>query len=222
MNLTTLSYILFACEGLAAFTSILYWKKIRSTFWKWFCFYLIFIVCSESLGHYLLYSHHNLVNLAYFNYFGIPAEFFFFFLLFRNFFKETKISWLPLLCMGVYTISWLIGALFAKWEVLFFSSSYTVGNLLLLILILSYFFQLVTSNSILNFKNNMLFWVSLGLLLYYLGTFPYYGLRNTFVKDFHDVFITYTYIEYFLNSLMYLMFTISFIWGNPNIESSSS
>ncbi len=68
----------------------------------------------------------------------------------------------------------------------------------------------------------MLFWVSLGLLLYYLGTFPYYGLRNTFVKDFHDVFVTYTYIEYFLNSLMYLMFTISFIWGNPNIESSSS
>ena len=92
----------------------------------------------------------------------------------------------------------------------------------MLILILSYFFQLVTSNSILNFKNNMLFWVCLGMLLYYLGTFPYFGLRNTFATNFQDVFNTYTYIAYFLNALMYLMFTISFIWGKPNIESSSS
>ncbi len=68
----------------------------------------------------------------------------------------------------------------------------------------------------------MLFWVSLGLLLYYLGAFPYYGLRNVLARDFQGVYITYTYIVYVLDILMYLMFTISFIWGKPNIASSSS
>lgn len=105
---------------------------------------------------------------------------------------------------------------------IFNSFSSTVGNLLLLILIWSFFIQLVSSNAILTFRRNMLFWVSLGLLLFYLGAFPYYGLRNILARDFKEVYIIYTYIVYVLDILMYVMFTISFIWGKPNISASSS
>jgi len=170
-----------------------------------------------------MYTKNNTLNLAYFNYFEIPIEFTFFILLFRRAFKLTRIYWLPIVCLIVYITSWLMDVFFfGKWEFIFNSFSCTIGNLLLLILILSYFIQLVTSNAILTFRNNMLFWVSLGLLLYYLGAFPYYGLRNTIAYNYREINITYTYIMYVLNCLMYLMFTISFIWGKPNIESSSS
>lgn len=68
----------------------------------------------------------------------------------------------------------------------------------------------------------MLFWISLGLLIYYLGAFPYYGMRNVLAKEYKEIYITYGYIIYVLDILMYVMFTISFIWGKPNIASSSS
>jgi hypothetical protein len=215
--------ILTLCEALAFITSLIYWRKIKNTYWKWFSFYLFFIVVSECVGLYFAIAKKNTENIAFYNYCVIPIEFIFFILLFRRSFKQTKLKWLPIVCLCIYFTSWLMDIFFfGKWEFIFNSFSFTIGNLLLLILILSYFIQLVTSNAILTFRHNMLFWVSLGLLIYYLGSFPYYGLRNTLAKNFQDVYITYTYIMYVLNCLMYLMFTISFIWGKPNIESSSS
>lgn len=183
---------------------------------------MLFIVISEGIGWYLSAHNENELNLALYNYCVIPIEYTFFFLLFNRSFKQTKLKRLPIVCIGVYISSWIIDIMYFKWESIFNSFSCTIGNLLLLILILGFFIQLVTTNAILTFRNNMLFWVSLGLLLYYLGAFPYYGLRNVLARDFQGVYITYTYIVYVLDILMYLMFTISFIWGKPNIASSSS
>ncbi len=185
--------ILRIFEAIAFLTGLVYWKKIKNTYWVWFVLYLLFIVLSEAIGTYFITANKH-ANLAFFNYFEIPIEFIFFFSLFHQSYKLSKYKWLPIVCMAVFLVSWIMDLLyFSKLQFFFYSFSYTIGNLLLLILILGYFIRLVTSDAILNFSHDMLFWVSTGLLLYYLGTFPFYGLRNTLTKNYKEVYITYHY-----------------------------
>lgn len=221
--MNTLLNILTGCEIAAFLTGLVYWKKIKDTYWKWFTLYLLFIVITEFIGWYLLVIDSPEKNQAFYNYFEIPTEFLFFFFLFNQSYKTSKYKWLPIACTVIYLLSWMMDILyFSKLEFFFYSFSYTVGNLLLLVLILGYFIRLVTSDAILGFRQDMLFWVGTGMLIYYLGSFPYYGLRNTLIKNYQDAHVTYTYIMYVLNCLMYIMFSFSFIWGKPRSIISSS
>ena len=222
-TIDVLYLILNIFEAIAAVVGFLYFNKIKNSFWKWFPYYLTFIIISDIISRNFAKYDLRLTCKIFYGYFEIPVEFFFFFWLFHKSFDQTKYKRLPIICAVIYTASWIADMVyFSTLDFWFYSISYTIGNLLLLVLILRYFIQLVTSNAILNFKQDMLFWVSTGLLLFYLGTFPYYGLRNTLVYKYRELYTTYSYIMYVLNSLMYLMFTFSFIWGKPNIKYSSS
>jgi hypothetical protein len=212
--------ILQVLEFVACVTGLIYWRKIRTSVFKWFPAYLGFIVISECVGQMLNKPGMENANHAFFNYFEIPVEFLFFFWLFYITGKDNKYKALPLVCAGLYLLCWLTDTLYlSKMHFSFYSFSYTMGNLLLLVLIMRYFILLVTSNHILGFRNDMLFWICTGLLLYYLGTFPYYGLINTFGILYPKLYSGYSLVMYALNSLMYLMFTFSFIWGRPSTKS---
>lgn len=210
--------ILWTVEIVACITGIIYWRKIKNTVFKYFWVYLLLIVVAECIGRY--FQTHNMlaVNKAYYSYFIIPSEFIFFFWLFYKCSNNIKRR-LPIVFVGIYLLAWLIDVFYlSNKSFWFYSFSYTIGNLLLLILILRFFKKLTLSDEILYFKQNVLFWISFGLLLFYLGTFPYYGLRNTLVLNYKSIYLTYSSIVIILNCMMYLMFTFSFIWGKPNTK----
>ena len=210
--------ILRIMEAIACIAGFLAWKKIKDSYWKWFPVYLAFIVVSEFIGNYTQVHHLEHLNKAYFNYFEIPIEFLFFFWIFHMAFRRIIYSHLPMICTCIYIACWLadifyLRIYFNQSKFWFDSFSNTMGNLLLLILILRYFTELVSSDAILHFKSDMLFWVSTGLLIFYLGTFPFFGLYNILARVDQEFFLTYKYIMYVLNCIMYLSFTFSFIWG---------
>ena len=216
--------ILYFFEIMACVIGLVYRKRLGDTVFKWFPVYLVFVVFSETLGRYVLQGSLRLerLNQEYFNYFEIPTEFIFFFWLFYKS-ESFKFKSLPLICSGLYLLGWITDIIyFSKHEYSFYSFSYTLGNLLLLVVILRYFVSLVTSNHILSFWHDMLFWIGTGQLIYYLGTFPFYGLRNTLCDHYQSLYATYTIIMCILNSSMYLMFSLSFIWGRPNTGHLSS
>ncbi len=212
--------ILKCIELLACLVGFFYFKKLKNTYWAVFPFYLLFIVLAEYLGGYLRLQHKLLAANHFYNYLEIPVEFLFSFWLFYKAFKSTKYKWLPLACAITYLVSWavdnayLIGTRFA-----FYSFSYMIANVVMLVLLLFYFIQLVFSDAILTFRENMMFWVCLGMFIYYVGCFPYYGLRNTLAVNYPLLYMKYSYLEYILNCTMYLLFTFSFIWGKPNMRS---
>ena len=178
------------------------------------------IVVAEYIGYYL--RTHDMVdmNKMFYNFLIIPTEFLFFFYIFYHSAKNRREKRLPIVFTIIYVIAWMIDNAYLTNKLFwFYSFSYTIGNLLLLILILRSLTYLVLSDDILLFKYNILFWVCTGLLVFYLGTFPFYGLRNTLENNYREVYLSYRYIVYILNSLMYLMFTLGFIWGKPNSTS---
>ncbi|HET6993535.1 MAG TPA: hypothetical protein VFI06_01075 [Chitinophagaceae bacterium] len=208
--------VLNILELVACITGFLYWRKVKDTYWRWFPVYLATIVLIEVTAEYFLYEQRNAeVSLGIYQYFGIPLEFLFFYWLFYRYFDK-KNRW-PLYSAAIYIACWLLDIFYLGHLSLYFESvSYGVGTILLLILLFQFFMQFARSNDVLKYRSSMMFWVALGIILFYMGTLPFYELRNTLYRmDDKTFFFVYWYIQFGLNYLMYILFVLSFIWGKP-------
>jgi len=208
-----LLYILYTAELTACICGFASWYKWKGSPWRWFSFYLLFIVLSEAFGEYTYRYKLSDARDFFFNYINIPAQFFIAFYIFYRVGENKTARVLPLICAGIYITSWLANKLYLGQQ--WYSLSYTTGNLLLLVLILRFLLALASSKEILNFKRNILFWICTGWMLYYLGTLPYYGLRNTLAEKYYDLFVSYSYVVQTLNITMYLLFSVGFLWSKP-------
>lgn len=209
--------VLNILELSACIVAFLYWNKIKNTYWKWFPVYLAVIVLTEIAAEYLLHVKKDLAsNIAIYSYFGIPLQFFFFYWLFYQQFRNTKNSKWPLISAATYFVCLVADLLYiSKIKYYFESFSYTIGCIFLLILILIYFTRFTRSDEIIKYKSSMMFWVSIGVILFYIGTMPFFAFRTALYRQYPDFFYIYWYIQFGLNYLMYLLFIVSFVWGKP-------
>jgi hypothetical protein len=86
-----------------------------------------------------------------------------------------------------------------------------LGSLFLIATIVFYFIELLRSEKIVVYHRILLFWVSVGLLLFYTGTIPFVLKYNGYalIPGVHKLFL----IIYILGIIMYLTFTFGFIWS---------
>jgi hypothetical protein len=215
--ITIIKYGLNFFELAACITGFMFWNKLKKSYWKYFPIYLAVILLTEIAGKFiLLVVKDSSLNTALYSYFGMPVQFFFFFWLFYRYFKNTSKNKWPLFSAIIYFICAVIDLIYAgKMNFFVEAFSYTVGNLLLLVLILMFFIEFINTEEILRYRSSMMFWVCLGLMVFYIGSMPFYGLRNTLFKQHPKIFYPYWYIQYGLDYLMYLFFSIAFIWGKP-------
>ena len=210
-----LRFLLNATELGAAITGFCNWKKLRPSYWKWFPVYLAVIALMELLAEYIGYVLENFtLNGKIYFLFGIFLQFNFFYWLFYKTFPHRKTKRLALLCMAVYFLCWLTDIFYFGDNGFWFKSfSYTAGNVLLLLLILVFFTRLIKSDAILDYRRSMMFWVCCGLMIFYMGSLPFYGLWNTLAFQYPDVFNVYWIIQIIFDCLMYFFFILGFIWG---------
>jgi hypothetical protein len=217
--MATYQYIqvgLVLMEFLAFLCGIINFKKINNSFWKWFVYYLGFIVAGETVGLLLLYAFHNgTASRDVYNYVVIPVEFLFFcWLYYRYFISNPRLRIWPLAGAAIYAVSWLTDSFFVPGMMIWlFTFSYLVGVVVLLVLTILFFTRFMESKEILHYKNNMMFWISLGLLIFYIITSPYFALRSALYKDNRQIFWIYFYIQFGVNYLMYTLFGLSFVWA---------
>jgi hypothetical protein len=209
--------ILIFIELVSFITGLIYWRKVKNTIWIWFTVYLGLIFCLELICNYLHYysSYKYDVNKIY-NYFILPTEFFFLFWLYYQHAKSIRSKLLIITCSFIYICSFIADQYFFQGKKFIFDSfSYCIGNLLLLLVILSFFIQFSKGDEILHYNLSMIFWVSLGVIVFYLGTLPYFGLIHLLYEKHRSIFKYYTYLMFAFNWLMYLLFIIGFIKWKP-------
>ncbi len=204
-------------ELLACVTGFASWRKIKNSYWKFFPLYLALIVVTEITAECIGYLGGNWkLNADIYYFFGIPLQFIFFYWLFYKWFVLQSEKRCALLGTAIYLLTLLADMLFFNQMKFWFSSlSYLVGNIILLILIIIFFLGFINSRHILTYQGNMMFWTCTGLLVFYLGSLPFYGLWNTLARDYPDIFNAYWIIQVLFNYLMYIFFIIAFIWGKP-------
>lgn len=196
-------------EILAALVAFMYLPKLKNSYWKWFSFYLIFIAIQEVFWlnkKYLL----GIFDRDYFAYIGIPIQYFFFYWLYAL--KSLKNKKLFLFSIIIYAISIPLN-LFFETDDFIYSINISIGNIILLILVVLQFNQLIKSENILLFWKKKMFYINIGVLIFYVGTHPLLVFYDNF-KQINPKILD-SYYLYFLiaNCLMYLLFITSFIWG---------
>ncbi len=204
-----------AFELIAAIAAFANWHKWKTSYWKWFPVYLLVLFLIECTGNILAYLQFYKANGNLYKYFGLPLEFLFFCWFYYNCFNK-KLKPLSIYCAALFILSWIIESFFIHERSAYFSSlSYCTGNVVIVIMVLAYTLNLSFSDAILQYRTNPAFWISIGLLIFYLGTFPYYGLFNLLAQKYMHMHEMYTWVMIFLNYTMYLIFAGVFIWSKP-------
>jgi hypothetical protein len=200
--------LLHICEFVAAFVAVLKYNSVKNSYWKWFVFYLIYIFCYEMIS-YLTINYFNFKLDFYFGKIQVPIEFLILFWLFAL--KSLANKKLFIVCSSIYLFSLIPDESILKSN--YFSSfNYIVGALILLVLVILEFNKQIKDENIINFKENKMFYITIGVILMYIGTLPFFGLYYPIIKV---PSIWNNYYKYFMisNCFMYLLFAASFIWG---------
>ncbi|WP_435579151.1 hypothetical protein [Gilvibacter sp.] len=118
----------------------------------------------------------------------------------------------------VYVVSAIANLIFT--DIMFTGISnytYIVGSIFLLICILIYYFELLKSDNILRFSTSLTFYISVGLLIYYLCITPLfiYGRYYYQIESGEAFKQFYLYTLAVANVIMYGTFTLGFILCKP-------
>ncbi|MDC8003759.1 hypothetical protein POV27_06835 [Aureisphaera galaxeae] len=196
-------------EILAALVGLIYLPKLRNSHWKWFSVYLVFMVLQEVFwsGRFTFLGLHR---SYYFAYFGIPVQYLFFYWLYAL--KSLKKRNLFFLFSLIYLANLPMALFFEETDTLY-SINISIGTTLLFILVILEFLQQIRNEDILQFWKNKMFYINVGVLPFYVGSFPFQTLYEYFEENLPQ-FLNGYYV-YFLIAMcfMYLSFTASFIWG---------
>lgn len=204
-----LKHLLLFCEFIALVAGLLMYKSLNKSYWKWFIIYLGYIFIYEIVTHLLKVEFKYKIGVFQ-SYVHIPLEYLFLFWLFayKSLKNKTLFWWLSIL----FLISLVIDNYIKPKGFSFMSLNTTVGNLFLLILVMLEFLNQIKSDMIMSFKENKMFYINIGVTLFYIGNMPFFALYFDILeipKYWNNYYI------YFMvsNCLMYLLFAASFVWG---------
>jgi hypothetical protein len=135
----------------------------------------------------------------------LPLQFSFYFYIFLKEIKHWVWRSLLLLLAIVYLIFVFI-VLLQQSKRGFNTMNYAAGSVLLSIYSLRYIYQQLSENASPEFWNNLLFYVAVGMVVFYTGTLPFHAMRNYLYDNHPGIFNTYLAIFHVLGVAMYLIF----------------
>ncbi len=208
--LIALKYIGVLVELIAGIIGILYFYKYKYTLLKYFIFIHWYMIINEFFGLFLS-DFVDLDNDIIYNIY-CTINFSFFFILYRNCIKNSKKKKIILFFLVTYLISILINSFFENYLYELQTIPYIIAASFLIITIFFYFTEILNSEKVLFVNKNLLFWISVGLLLYYIGNIPFRILRNYYIS-FTDLTVSFL-VAFTLTIIMNTCFIIGFIWDN--------
>lgn len=208
--------ILLVFEWIAFLVSLVFFKQLKKQNLVLITVWLFVIVFSEAIGKLTAIRVLTFVgNVKWFNVM-IPAQFLCLFLLFyrqTNYRYWQRIIILFSAVLAILTIVYILQPGRHKFNVL----NYTLGVIFLSAACLHYLYECMNSQSIIDIYTNSMFYLAIGILLYYLGTLPFYSMRNYLFYNYESIFYPYYYMGYVLNITMYGLTTFGIIWANRKL-----
>lgn len=205
-----LSELIIWLELLAALVGLFYFQQLKKTYWVHFIIYLVIIFVLEAVSKWFLINHLHFKRY-YYDLFVIPFQFLFLFWLYCiKSFQNIRIF---KICCFVYGIFFGLHLFNFEFIRMISSMSYTIGVLIIAILVYLEFLKQIKSDEILNYGQNKMFYINIGVLLFYVGTLPFFVFDKYLFEN--DRFTWNNYLTFFLLSanVLYLFFTASFLWG---------
>ncbi len=206
-------YSIFFIVSLTTIISFFYYKKFKGTIYRYFLYFLLIPFFTEFIYNIVLYWYYNydiiLFNPHIFYNFYLVTSFIFYFLFYKSISKNKRnkiiFSVLNYIFIGfiIFDIIILKNSIFKGFR----TPIIVFGGILLLITLILFLIEIINSNKIIfNISKSFIFWISTGLLLFYVGIIPIMISR-----EFLNYNETYAVILVVLNAIMYGSFVIGMI-----------
>lgn len=197
-----------------AIIGFLYYRKLKDTFWKYLPVFLLVLFCLELYGQFLGEHKKYDANINLFKLVVVPSIFSFYSFIFYKILSKKR---LVLICIGLvlFILSLVLEYTILKSFHPFYASlSIGIVNIFFLVYCILFYIELINSEELMKFYTLLSFWFCSGILIFYLGCLPYFGLYNLLAtKFFKSIFLPYTWIFVGLNYIMYSFFIVGIIWS---------
>ena len=160
-------------EILTLVIAILNYHKFKNSIYKHFVFYLVFVVIIELIG-FLFGVVLNKANHFIYNFY-LFISFIFYFYFYKNIFKNKRQIKMMNVFIVLYIIVYLIEFIFIKGDFFLrlFNYSFVIGAILLVITLILFLIEIINDEkAIFKISKALIFWISIGLLLFHIGTIP--------------------------------------------------
>ena len=171
----------FIAEIITAILALVFYKKYKSTFLRYFLFVIWYSIANEVFAMYYV-KHINENNLVLFNVNKV-LEFSFYLFLYRSL-VETKIhKKIITAIIGLYYLSVLINCFFQNFLYEYFSNTYFVGAVFIISSIVMYFSEILNSEKIIYINRTFIFWLSIAVFLLYITSIPFKVIMNYYQES---------------------------------------
>lgn len=174
-------------------------------------FILLFTIVTEFLGKYIKDEYRDVIsNIVIFNVYYL-LYFSFFFYVFMKVIEEKKFILYIKICIGVFWVFYLSDLALTDIFTESFTRSYITGAGGLIFCIILYYISILQSSLVLVIKNDLLFWISVGLFLFYIGYIPIKIIKSWYYQ-YDNFFQLLLIIQFSLIIVMYSFFLMGFLW----------
>lgn len=207
--------------AIAALTGLLNYKKFKKSIFKFFILFLVYVLFTDSLGFilnklYVKHDHNELYNsFPVYNVYLI-ISFLFYFILYKNLIKKRNKKKIITILLFIYLFLTIIDLLIFKTSFVdgFIINNIIFGSILLVITVILFMIEIINDERIVfNIKKSIVFWISVGVLLFHIGFIPI--MISSKLLKYDGI---YDNILLGLNVIMYGSFTIGFIKSDPKFN----
>ena len=194
-------------------TSFLYYGKYKNTRLKllpWI-FVLSFVVEVTAISlrlndYYNVWLYNQYINI----------EFLFFLWIFYRYIENLNFKKVIILGSILYEFYFIFGIIISNNMNVFQTYPFAFAQILIIIVLFAFIIQMISSDKILHIQQYLIFWVSLGLLFYYIVPFPLNVSENLINKEnlSREMMSFLRQIQYVGNILMYILITYGYIWSS--------
>ena len=219
MDLDSFRNLVLVSELMAAIFGTIYFGKYKNTPLKYFLFLLWYIIITELTAGYASSTK----TLGFINSEGIHYNYWFYnllrivtfctmFYIYHQSISTAKFKkWIKLFAISYISMVIVNWSFIQNFAFEMSELPRILGSIFLIVSIIFYLIELLRSEKIILYHRILLFWISVGFLLFYSGTIPFALKYNGYalIPGIHKLFL----IIYILAILMYSIFTFGFIWS---------
>lgn len=170
--------------------------------------YLWAVVFVEYLGYISINFFEIKSNYLLYNIFYLLV-FPYFFSIYYTVLKNKNQRLLAKVFSAIYIFTFIINSFYENYFYTFQTIPYVVAGCFLMLSVIFYFVEVLATEKVLHVKKNLLFWISIGLLLFYAGSIPFTLTLNYYA---HLRGINFLFgINYMLIIILNTSFIIGFI-----------
>jgi hypothetical protein len=203
-----MSFLIIGCITLyiSIIVSFMYYRKLQPQWLRSFAWFLLFILIIQFVAY--SYSHYTKKSNVFIINSITAVEFLFYFFVFFKAFDKKKLKQLTLIFALIFILFFLYHIYLGSGIFINDTASYSAGSFFIIICCLVYFYSLFQSELNLNYFRIPMFWISTGLLFFFIGSSIYDSLFNYIINhnlDPRGIFFKAIMIT--LNLLLYGLFT---------------